>query len=94
MHTKARSSYPSPDRKRHGCSLAANATILWHFFQSNATTVTCSVTWVARAMALRPFSWDSMAAADQGTRAALAGLQALIEVADGTTSRSKPKARN
>ena len=45
----------------------------------------------ARAMALRPSSWDSIAAADRGTRAALAGLQALIEIADGTTSRAKPE---
>lgn len=42
-----------------------------------------------RAMALRPSSWDSIAAADRGTRAALAGLQALIEIADGTSSRAK-----
>jgi uncharacterized protein len=45
----------------------------------------------ARAMALRPSSWDSIKAADRGTRAALAGLQALIEIADGTTSRAKPE---
>lgn len=45
----------------------------------------------ARAMALRPSSWDSIAAADRGTRAALAGLQALIEIADGTSSRGKPE---
>ena len=45
----------------------------------------------ARAMALRPSSWDSIAAADRGTRAALSGLQALIEIADGTTSRAKPE---
>jgi uncharacterized protein len=45
----------------------------------------------ARAMALRPSSWDSIAAADRGTRAALAGLQALTEIADGTTSRAKPE---
>ena len=44
----------------------------------------------ARAMALRPSSWD-IAAADRGTRAALAGLQTLIEIADGTTSRAKPE---
>ena len=45
----------------------------------------------ARAMALRPSSWDGIAAADRGIRAALAGLQALIEIADGTTSRAKPE---
>jgi uncharacterized protein len=43
----------------------------------------------ARAMALRPASWASIAAADRGTRAALAGLQALIEIADGSSSRPK-----
>jgi uncharacterized protein len=43
----------------------------------------------ARAMALRPSSWDSIAASDRGTRAALAGLQALIEIADGTSARAK-----
>ena len=43
----------------------------------------------ARSMALRPSSWDSIAAADRGTRAALAGLPALIEIADGTTGRAK-----
>ena len=43
----------------------------------------------ARAMALRPSSWDSIAAADRGTRAALAGLQALSEIADGTSTRAK-----
>lgn len=43
----------------------------------------------ARAMALRPSSWNSIAAADRGTLAALAGLQALIEIADGTSSRDK-----
>ncbi len=43
----------------------------------------------ARAIALRPSSWDSMAAADRGTRAALAGLKALIEIADGTSSQAK-----
>ncbi len=51
-------------------------------------------TWIegfARAMALRPSSWDSIAAADGGTRAALAGLEALIEIADGTTSLAKPE---
>lgn len=36
----------------------------------------------ARAMALRPSSWASVATSDQGTRAALAGLQALIDIAD------------
>ena len=45
----------------------------------------------ARAMALRPSSWHSIAAADRGTRAALAGLQALIEIADGTSTRAKPE---
>ena len=43
----------------------------------------------ARALALRPSSWDSVAVADRGTRAALAGLQALIEIADGTSNRDK-----
>jgi len=43
----------------------------------------------ARAIALRPSSWDSMATSDQGTRAALAGMRALIEIADGTSSRAK-----
>ena len=43
----------------------------------------------ARAIALRPSSWDSVAAADRGTRAAPAGLQALIEIADRTSSRDK-----
>ncbi len=43
----------------------------------------------ARAMALRPSSWASIAASDRGTRAALAGLQALIEIAEGTSSRAK-----
>ena len=43
----------------------------------------------ARAMALRPCSWDSIAAADRGTRAALAGLEALIDIADGTTNLAK-----
>ena len=45
----------------------------------------------ARAMALRPSSWDSIAAADRSTRAALAGLRALIEIADGTSSPAKPE---
>lgn len=45
----------------------------------------------ARAVALRSSSWDNIAAADRGTRAALAGLQALIEIADGTSSRAKPE---
>ena len=43
----------------------------------------------ARAMALRPSSWAIIAASDRGTRAALAGLQALIEIADGTSSQAK-----
>jgi len=43
----------------------------------------------ARAMALRPSGWASIAASDRGTRAALAGLQALTEIADGTSSRPK-----
>ena len=45
----------------------------------------------ARAMALRPSSWASIAGADRGTRAALAGLQALIEIADRTSTRAKPE---
>lgn len=43
----------------------------------------------ARAMALRPSSWASIATADRSTRAALAGLQALIEIADGNSGRPK-----
>jgi uncharacterized protein len=43
----------------------------------------------ARAMALHPSSWPTIAKADRGTRAALAGLQALIEIADGNSGRSK-----
>ena len=43
----------------------------------------------ARAMALRSSSWASIAASDRGTRVALAGLLALIEIADGTSSRTE-----
>ena len=43
----------------------------------------------ARAIALRPSSWNSMATVDRGTCAALAGMRALIEIADGTSSRDR-----
>lgn len=43
----------------------------------------------ARAMALRPSSWNIIATADRDTRAALAGMQALIEIAYGTSDRAK-----
>ncbi len=45
----------------------------------------------SRAMALRPASWAGLAQADPTTRAALAGLQALIDVA-GRTGQSSNKA--
>lgn len=45
----------------------------------------------ARAMALRPASWDSIAVADPATHAALAGLRALIAIADRTSGMTKPE---
>lgn len=43
----------------------------------------------ARARALRPSSWASVATSDQATQAALAGLQALIDIADRSSHRPK-----
>lgn len=46
----------------------------------------------ARAMALHPSSWASIATSDRATRAALAGLRALIEIADGSERWPKAEA--